>query len=241
MKNRIVVFIVGLIAGVVLGVVFDVGIKALYHQVRELHLSLNKINSQQDKISQRLDSIQGKLKDDKKVSPLAAKSVFKTPLTQGILKHDSVSTKEKDDDSTNDRIDSTVIVQTRDSNIVVMTNQLVSVKTLPLKNIDSVMVNKSNERSDSMIASMSNVDEEKDPAYYRIEFWQSPLNFKGYKMSKGKIVLYGINSTTPFRLVKWDDSYYLLSSQNVFKVTYTDDYKPFEKVVDKTVLKKITL
>jgi len=241
MKNRIVVFIVGLIAGVVLGVVFDVGIKALYHQVRELHLSLNKINSQQDKISQRLDSIQGKLKDDKKVSPLAAKSVFKTPLIQGILKHDSVSTKEKDDDSTNDRIDSTVIVQTRDSNIVVMTNQLVSVKTLPLKNIDSVMVNKSNERSDSMIASMSNVDEEKDPAYYRIEFWQSPLNFKGYKMSKGKIVLYGINSTTPFRLVKWDDSYYLLSSQNVFKVTYTDDYKPFEKVVDKTVLKKITL
>jgi len=113
MKNRIVVFIVGLIAGVVLGVVFDVGIKALYHQVRELHLSLNKINSQQDKISQRLDSIQGKLKDDKKVSPLAAKSVFKTPLIQGILKHDSVSTKEKDDDSTNDRIDSTVIVLTK--------------------------------------------------------------------------------------------------------------------------------
>jgi hypothetical protein len=241
MKNRVLVFIIGLIAGVVLGVVFDVGIKALYHQVRELHLSLNKINSQQDKISQRLDSIQGKLKDDKKTSPLAAKSVFKTPLTQGVLKHDSSLIKEKDDDSTNDRIDSTVIVQSQDSNIVVMTNQLVSVKTLPLKNIDSVMVNKSNERSDSVIASMSNIDEEKDPAYYRIEFWESPLNFKGYKMSKGKIVLYGINSTTPFRLVKWDDSYYLLSSQNVFKVAYTDDYKPFERVIDKTVLKKITL
>ncbi|HTA82007.1 MAG TPA: hypothetical protein VK783_03685 [Bacteroidia bacterium] len=244
MKNRILVFIVGLIAGVVLGVVFDVGIKALYHQVRELHLSLNKINSQQDKISQRLDSIQGKLKDDRKASPLTInKAPFKAPaLVQNMVaKHDSAMPKEKDNDSASDQIDSTVIIQSHDSNIVVMTNQLVSVKTVPLKNIDSLMVNKSTERSDSMIASMSNIDDEKDPAYYRVEFWQSPLNFKGYKMSKGKIVLYGVNSTTPFRLIKWDDSYYLLSNQNVFKVTYTDDYKPFEKVIDKTVLKKITL
>ncbi|HXP51901.1 MAG TPA: hypothetical protein VN922_18235, partial [Bacteroidia bacterium] len=62
-----------------------------------------------------------------------------------------------------------------------------------------------------------------------------------YKMSKGKIVLYGINSNTDMKLVKWDDGYYLMSNQIVYKVEYTDDYKPFEKVMDKTVLKKITL
>jgi hypothetical protein len=244
MKNRIVVFIVGLVAGVVLGVVFDVGIKALYHQVRELHLSLNKINSQQDKISQRLDSIQGKLKDEKKVVPLSNKNGARTPVVMqsNVLKHDTAAAKTKDDDdSLNGGIDSTVVIQSHDSNIVVMTNQLVSVKTLPLKNIDSLMVDKATAKSDSMIASMSNIDEDKDPALYRIEFWQSPLNFKGYKMSKGKIVLYGINSTAALRLVKWDDSYYLLSSQSVYKVSYTDDFKPFEKVMDKTVLKKVTL
>ena len=241
MKNKIGFLVIGLVAGVILGVIFDVGIKTIFNQVRKLDISLRKINNQQDKISQRLDSIQGKLKDGSKATiPVINKTFSKTPLAVVPQKHDTIAAKAKEEKTNNDT-DSTMVIQSHDSNIVVMTNQLVSVKTLPLKNIDSLMVNRSTERSDSVIASMSNIDEEKDPSVYRVEFWQSPLNFKGYKMSKGKIILYGINSTAPVRLVKWDDSYYLLSSPNVYKVIYTDDYKPFEKVVDKTVLKKIIL
>lgn len=244
MKNRIAIFIFGLLAGVAIGVVFDVGIKTIIRQVRELHISLNKINSQQDKISQRLDSIQGKLKDDKKNAPVTNRSQFVKPAAAiNISRGDSIASKTKSkDDSLNNNMDSSVVFKGPDSNIVVMTNQLVSVKSLPLKNIDSLTnADKTNRKSDSVIASMSNIDAEQDPHLYRIEFWQSPLNFKGYKMSKGKIVLYGINSNTTMRLVKWADEYYLVSNQNVYKVIYTDNYKPFEKVVDKTVLKKITL
>jgi hypothetical protein len=244
MKNRIAIFIFGLLAGVAVGVIFDVGIKTIFRKISELHISLSKISSQQDKISQRLDSIQGKLKDDKKNLPVAAKGQLKPALTQAVsLKGDSSVLKSKqEDDNSGDGIDSSVVLEGRDSNIVVMTNQLVSVKSLPLKKMDSLTsAQKINSRSDSAIASMSNVDAENDPAFYRIEFWQSPLNFKGYKMSKGKIILYGINSNAAMRLVKWDDEYYLMSNQSVYRVVYTDDYKPFEKVVDKTVLKKIIL
>ncbi len=244
MKNRIAIFVFGLLAGVAVGVIFDVGIKTIFRKISELHISLSKISSQQDKISQRLDSIQGKLKDDKKNTPIVTKGPLKPALAQVVsLKGDSAKSKTKlEDDNSIDNIDSSVVIEGRDSNIVVMTNQLVSVKSLPLKKMDSLTnVQKANHRSDSAIASMSNVESENDPAYYRIEFWQSPLNFKGYKMSKGKIVLYGINSNGAMRLVKWDDSYYLMANQSVYKVVYTDDYKPFEKVVDKTVLKKIIL
>jgi hypothetical protein len=245
MKNRIAIFIFGLLAGVAIGVVFDVGIKAIINQVRKLDLSISRINSQQDKISQRLDSIQGKLKDNKNNTPVAIKGPFKTPIVApvNVQKHDSIARKQKEaDDSLGDNIDSTVVMEGRDSNIVVMTNQLVSVKSLPLNSLDSLTkAGKVNHKSDSVIAAMSNVSEEQDPRYYRIEFWQSPLNFRGYKMSKGKIVLYGINSNADMKLVKWDDEYYLMSNQVVYKVEYTDDYKPFEKVMDKTVLKKITL
>jgi hypothetical protein len=244
MKNRVLLFILGIVLGVAIGVVFDVGIKAVIGQVRKLTMSLNKLNSNQDKLSQRLDSIQGKLKDDKKVIPIPSKNDYKSAVVAQAVspKHDSSAAKAADNsDGADEPIDSTVMIQNHDSNIVVMTNQLVSVTTLPLKNIDTLMLSKSTQRSDSIIAAMSNVDDEKDPSSYRIEFWQSPLNFKGYKMSRGKIILYGINSTTQFKLVKWDDSYYLLSNQSVYKVSYTDDYKPFEKVMDKMVLKKITL
>ncbi|MGP8217311.1 MAG: hypothetical protein ACLQQ4_17215 [Bacteroidia bacterium] len=245
MKNRIAIFVFGLLAGVAIGLVFEVGIKTVLKQVRELHLSLNNIYNRQDKMSQQLDSLKGKLKDDKKNPPLAIKNQYKAPVSAPVntLKNDSLASKTKpENDTINNTKDSSANAEPGDSNVVVMTNQLVSVTSLPLKDIDSVTsADKSNHKSDSVIASMSNIDPEKDPPFYRIEFWQSPLNFKGYKMSKGKIILYGINSNTAFRLVKWDDGYYLWSSQSVYKVEYTDDYKPFEKVVDKTVLKKITL
>ncbi len=245
MKNKIAIFIVGLLAGIAIVVVFDVGIQKILQPVRDLYSSIRKINSTQDKISQRLDSIQGKLKDDKKTAPLASKGFFKTPVIAPVaaIKADSIAAKKKEaDDSLGNNIDSSVVFEGRDSNIVVMTNQLVSVKSLPLNTVDSVSkTDKVNRKSDSVIAAMSDVEEERDPHFYRIEFWQSPLNFKGYKMSKGKIILYGLNSNSALRLVKWDDEYYLMSNQIVYKVEYTDDYKPFEKVMDKTVLKKITL
>ncbi|HXB12390.1 MAG TPA: hypothetical protein VNZ45_10415, partial [Bacteroidia bacterium] len=192
-------------------------------------------------ISQRLDSIQGKMKGDAKNTPAIIKPLNKIATAPTpALKHDSVSKKQDDNIDSSD--DGTIALQNKDSNIVVMTNQLVSVKSVAVSTLDSLSNSgRINHRSDSMIAAMSNVNEEQDPHYYRIEFWQSPLNFKGYKMSKGKIILYGINSNTDTRLVKWDDGYYLMTNQVVYKVEYTDDYKPFEKVMDKTVLKKITL
>ena len=241
MKNRLVVFVFGLLAGIAIVMIFDVGIKKLVQPIRDLYSNIRKINSTQDKISQRLDSIQGKMKGDAKNAPAIVKPLSKVATVPApALKRDSVSKKKDDNIDSSD--DGTLTLQNKDSNIVVMTNQLVSVKSVAISTLDSLSNSgRVNRKSDSVIAAMSNVSEEQDPHYYRIEFWQSPLNFKGYKMSKGKIILYGINSNTDTRLVKWDDGYYLMTNQVVYKVEYTDDYKPFEKVMDKTVLKKITL
>ena len=239
MKNKIALFAFGLLAGIAIGVVFDVGIKAVFRQIRELHLSLNKIGVQQNQISQRLDSIQGKLKDDKKgnfVTKGDARTVV--PMTQA---GNSTSTKNAANDSTKNADSVVAEKEQSDSNVVVMTNQLITVASLPVKNIDSIATDKKTVRSDSMLASMTNTSDESEPMVYRVEFWQSPLNFKGYKMSLGKLILYGINSTGRVSLVKGDDGYYLLANQSAYRVMYTDDYKPFERVTDKTVLKKLSL
>lgn len=233
--------VLGVILGIALSIVFEAGIKTIIKQVRDLHISITRLNNTQDKISQRLDSIQGKLKDNKATVPAnkpMPKLVGATSIP--VVKKDTITNKKEENDSNTD--DADVADKNSDSNIVVMTNQLVSVKNVPLSTMDSLTKEASiNHKSDSTIAAMSNVSDEQDPRYYRIEFWQSPLNFKGYKMSRGKIILYGINSNTDMRLVKWSDGYYLMSNQAVYKMEYTDDYKPFEKVMDKTVLKRITL
>jgi hypothetical protein len=245
-KNRIWFFTFGLFAGVTIGVVFGVAIKALLSHMNALHLSLNKIDNREDKISQRLDSIEGKLSDQNKKmnTPVIAKNSNTKTIT--ALPESTSTGSDTADSSTKitDGVDSINVDDNQpDSNVnvVVMTNQLVTVSSVPLTNLDTASSKKSIKHSDSLIANMSEVAAVPDPSNYRIEFWQSPLNFKGYKMSKGKLILYGINSTSPVKLVKWEDTFYLLSNQTAYHIDYTDDFHPFERVADKTVLKKLSL
>lgn len=239
MRNKILIFIVGLFAGLTFGVLFSVAIKELITQFKELHLSLNRINLKQSQLSQRLDSIQGKLIPDTKKSvsytqqsntKSIATNTVKTPIPQDNTKLQNP----KSDAPSPGTI-------AHDSDIVVMTNQLVSVLSVPLKNNDTSSVNKKNLKTDSALASMSDIGDTREATNYRVEFWKSPLNYKGYKMSRGKIILYGLSPVTSINLMLDNDTYYLLVNQNAYKVEYTDDYKPFEKITDKAILKKAGL
>jgi hypothetical protein len=246
-RNKITFFTFGLLAGVTLGVIFGVAIKALFSNLNALHISLSRIGNKEDQISQRLDSLEGKVAtQNKKGQPAPTtiiytqKSVASPVKDSAVKKQDSAIVWKKQKNSA----DSVVIPTSgdiQDSGIVIMTNQLVNVSSVSVTNMDSTAVKKTTAQTDSMIASMNNLQEEKSPGNYRIEFWESPLNIKGYKMSKGKLILYGINSGSRIKIVKMDESYYLVSGENAFRVAYTDDFRPFEKVADKGVLKRLSL
>jgi len=238
MKNKIFIFSFGLIAGLTIGVLFSVAIKELIVQFKELHISLNKINLRQSQLSQRLDSIQGKLvPDTKKMAPTITPTPAKTQ-GQNMVKNTISQENTKDENTANSATLNSTTTED-DSNVVVMTNQLISVLSVRLHNNDTNSVNKKSEETDSALASMSDVDAPKGPTSYRIEFWKSPLNYKGYKMSEGKIVLYGINPVTPVNLITNEDTYYIVVNQAAYHIDFTDDYKPFEKVTDKATLKKL--
>ncbi|HTA27265.1 MAG TPA: hypothetical protein VK809_05720 [Bacteroidia bacterium] len=239
MRNKVLIFIGGLFAGLVIGVLFSVAIKELIVQFKELHLTLNRINLKQSQLSQRLDSIQGKLvPDTKKPSSLPAQNNQKT----NSINTSKTATSQDNAKSQNQLTTNSSIGKiAQDSDVVVMTNQLVSVLSVPLKKNDTDRVTKKNHETDSTLESMSDINDSKQFQNYRVEFWKSPLNYKGYKMSRGKIVLYGINPTTSVNLTMQNDNYYLLVNQNAYKVEYTDDYKPFDKVTDKAILKKVGL
>jgi hypothetical protein len=236
MKNKILIFVVGLFAGLIVGVLFSVAIKELLSQFKELHISLNKITLRQSQLSQRLDSIQGKLVPDTKKTPGQAQNNPK-PSTPNSSKSSALQSNVNPPVS--DNTDETANTDDDDSDVVVMTNQLVSVLSVPLKKSDTNKIDKKNTKTDSTLAAMSDVSNSREISNYRIEFWKSPLNYKGYKMSAGKIVLYGINPVTAVNLIMEEDSYYLLVNQNAFKLEFTDDYKPFERVTEKTLLKKL--
>src|SRR5581483_11221822 len=137
-------------------------------------------NLRQSQLSQRLDSIQGKLVPDTK-KPNTPPLANTKPITPPLAKNATQEEEPKNSDVTK-AITSASTSSDDDSNVVVMTNQLITVMTIRLRNNDTNSVNKKSAQTDSTLASMSDVDNAKIHASYRVEFWKSPLNYKGYKM-----------------------------------------------------------
>jgi hypothetical protein len=120
-----------------------------------------------------------------------------------------------------------------DSRITIATDELLSVKNVKvIKLADNTAV------SDSA-ASLAEVKPDDEPETVQVEFWKTPLNSKGYKFSKKKVVLYGFPDFSNVLLYEVDDVYFLRSSDQVFRLSHTAEFKQPEKVTDPEVLSKL--
>ncbi|MEE4177151.1 MAG: hypothetical protein V2I46_06535 [Bacteroides sp.] len=59
-----------------------------------------------------------------------------------------------------------------------------------------------------------------------VEFWLSPLNYQGYKMSHNKIVFYGLDQLESFSLHTDGSSYYIKYLEDYYPLSMTLDFKP---------------
>ncbi len=144
---------------------------------------------------------------------------------------DSVNTSSNSSDSliTNE--------ETQDE-IVVRKDELLSTKTLEVINLNPASA-KANSK-DSLLQKVSGVQDDKNnKQLLNIEFWQSPINYKGYRMSKYKIVLYGIVAADGLKLFKSEDGIYLKNQGAVYKLDYASELKPYEKISDESILARL--
>lgn len=86
-----------------------------------------------------------------------------------------------------------------------------------------------NSEPDTLMKELLGVEEVQNKSVF-VEFWESPLNFEGYKLSKKKLIVYGLSPQFEYKLYR-DDSNYFLSYQNVYyKLKETQDFLPFSEV-----------
>ena len=57
------------------------------------------------------------------------------------------------------------------------------------------------ENKDSLLKEALGINETM-PSKLLVEFWESPLNFSGYKLSKAKLILYGMPSGLEYKLYR---------------------------------------
>jgi hypothetical protein len=120
-----------------------------------------------------------------------------------------------------------------DSRINIATDQLLSVKNVKvIKIADNPTV------PDSASEEVAHPDDESGSTY-QVEFWKTPLNSKGYRFSRTKVMLYGFPDFSNVLLYELGDGYYLRSADQVFKLNYTAEFRQPEKVTDPDLLAKL--
>ncbi len=120
-----------------------------------------------------------------------------------------------------------------DSKLNIATDELLSVKIVKV-----IRIGDNNSASDSLAAKIANVEEGGSDSYY-IEFWKTPLNSKGYRFSRNKVLLYGFQDFNNVELYEIQKMFYVKCADQVYKLNYGGDFKPLERVVDGDLLARI--
>lgn len=120
-----------------------------------------------------------------------------------------------------------------DSELNIAKDELLSVK-----NIKVIRIGDNFSSRDTVAAKLARVEESTSDLYF-VEFWKTPLNSKGYRFSKNKIMLYGFLDYSNVLLYELDNSYYLKASDQVYKLYYGGDFRQLERVIDSDLLAKI--
>ena len=121
----------------------------------------------------------------------------------------------------------------QDSKLNIATDEL-----LMVKNIKSIKLGDDVNVQDTLAAKLAHVEETSSDLYF-VEFWKTPLNSKGYRFSKNKIMLYGFQDFNNVLLYQLDNSYYIKCSEQVYRLFYGGDFRQLERVVDVGLLAKI--
>lgn len=121
----------------------------------------------------------------------------------------------------------------KEDQVKVAQEELLSVKNIKVIDLD----NKSNR--DTLTGQLAGVTNSEFPNLFFVEFWKTPLNSRGYRMTRNRVILYGLSDFSSITIYKVDDNYYLKNDDIVYKISSGTEFKPMELVNDSNLLAKI--
>lgn len=134
--------------------------------------------------------------------------------------------------------DSSVADTIPEEQIVIRKDELLETRTVEV--IELTPDQNIRTKADSLLEKASGIKSDKRTAgstiMYVVEFWRSPVNYRGYKMGKNKLVLYGLDNINPIQLYKYNGGIFLKHEQSVFKIDVYNDYRAFERIADPSIL-----
>ncbi len=83
--------------------------------------------------------------------------------------------------------------------------------------------------ADSVIKEALGIDHSRQTSV-SVEFWESPLNYSGYKFSKKKLILYGMSPQLAYKVYRKGTEYFLNVHDVYYKLRETTDFVNYQQV-----------
>lgn len=236
-SNRSLLFLLGLVLGLLAGAGFFIfKMDDILKSVNILNSSKDTLIIQQQQVVTEAETKKNKTsvkkhfgQNDSSMSSaelLAKKYSREVPIRRVMAEADSLL---KDT--------SFGATQSSPDNFIVRKDEMLGSRNFEVTNLQST---ENANASDSLMEKISGIKDTKNVvASFKVEFWQSPINYKGYKMIKNKIVLFGIGTDEVIRLFHSEDAIFMKLNQGYVKLYFTDEFKQFEKVSDASVIAKL--
>ncbi len=91
---------------------------------------------------------------------------------------------------------------------------------------------------DSVLTDQRN-SHKKDQSTLKVEFWRSPINYKGYKFDDVKLVVFGLLEFNNLSLIGHNNDLFIKYNKEYFLVEPTDDFKSLIPVRSSALLKEL--
>ena len=138
------------------------------------------------------------------------------------------------------------VLESSPTKIVLNTEEIIVKKEVLLAKYDlNLILNDSSiykeikdDSIDSLLEVTSNVVIQ-NKYLYHIEYWESPIHYKGYKLANNTVVLYGLQPDIQNKLVLLDDHLYFRHETEVYYLSPTFESIPFSIVTDELILHQI--
>lgn len=95
------------------------------------------------------------------------------------------------------------------------------------------------DKLDSLLTDNKSVLQNKNKNILRVEFWKSPINYKGYKTGKNKLVLFGIDQFDMISFKTLNNILYMRYLSDFYLIEKSGDFKSFIPVNNPQLLSQL--
>jgi hypothetical protein len=235
-KEKIQFFVGGVLLGLIIAGSFFIFKLDDYFEQLKLYKNITKtfyLNTTKDKTEEELENDKTTAINNFKKEEAGIKKTL--PLKNEMESNQDTIRSASLSDSLTDFISEEGEME----NIVIQKDEKMATAQIAI--IDLSPLSTSERASDSLLQKVSGVKDDRTVLKKNMEteLWKSPLHYKGYKMSKNKLILYGFPTLEGIKIFKMEDVTYLKVASNFYKLEQTYDYKAYQHIEDQGLITKL--